>query len=72
MSNMAVKRLQMLLASCKYLDNKANIFKQMGGRHSTAVAFTLHAQPARVRITAPENCSDIAVLIDSKDSAEKA
>ena len=43
-----------------------------GGRHSTAVAFTLHAQPARVRITAPENFSDVAVLINSKDSAEKA
>ena len=44
----------------------------MGGRHSTAVGFTLHAQPAQVRITAPENFSDVAVLIDSKDSAEKA
>ena len=41
------------------------------GRHSTGVAFTLHAQPARVRITALENFSDVAVLIDSKDSVEK-
>ena len=43
-----------------------------GGRHSTVVAFTLQAQPAQVRITALENFSDVAVLIDSKDSAEKA
>jgi len=37
-----------------------------------AVAFMLHALPARVQITAPENFYDVAVLIDSKDSAEKA
>ena len=43
-----------------------------GGRHSIAVVFTLHAQPARVRFAALENFSDVAVLIDSKDSAEKA
>ena len=30
----------------------------MGGRHSTAVAFTLRAQLARVRITAPELFSE--------------
>ena len=57
------------------------------GRHSTEVAFTLRAQAARVRITAPEiffreifprgkkiiSLSDVAVLIDSKkDSAQKA
>ena len=39
-----------------------------GGRHSTAVAFTLCTQPARVRITAAEllqkKISNVAVLID--------
>ena len=45
-----------------------------GGRHSPMVAFTLHAPLARVRITALEffqKTSDVAVLIDSKDSATK-
>ena len=37
----------------------------MGGRHSTVVGFMLHARAARVRITAPESFSDVAVLIDS-------
>ena len=45
---------------------------ELGGRHSTGVAFTLHAQPAWVRIAAPENFSDVAMLIDSEDSGEKA
>ena len=39
-----------------------------GGRRNTVVAFTLHALPARVRITATEfiqKTSDVAVLIDS-------
>ena len=38
-----------------------------GRRHSAEVAYTLHAQPDRVRIMAPENeiLSDVAVLIDS-------
>ena len=37
----------------------------MGGRHSKEVELTLRAQAARVRITAPESFSDVAVLIDS-------
>ena len=39
--------------------------------HSIEVGFTLRAQAARVRITAPESYY-VAVLIDSKDSREKA
>jgi len=34
----------------------------LGGRHSTWVAFALHAEPARVQITAPEF---LLMLIDS-------
>ena len=39
----------------------------MGGRHSTEVAFTLRAQPARVWISAPEiffRIPEVAELID--------
>ena len=55
-----------------------------GSRHSTEVAFTLLTPPAQVRNTAPEillreifskrilSLSDVAVLIDSKDNAQKA
>ena len=39
--------------------------------YSTEVAFTLHTQLARVRVTAPEFFSDFAMLINSKDG-EKA